>query len=46
MSLFKGKTVVDNVKEESRISYKDAIFILISVAFGVGYLDLFNQQIS
>lgn len=33
-----------NVAEADRISYRDALFILISVAFGIGYLDVFQSD--
>jgi len=32
------------IHEAERISYKDAIFILLSVSFGIGYLDIFNKN--
>jgi hypothetical protein len=42
--MIKGSSLHPHVTEAERISYKDALFILISVAFGIGYLDVFQSE--
>ena len=32
------------IYEAERIGYKDAMLILLSVAFGIGYLDVFDKK--
>ena len=34
-----------SLEEADRISYTDALFILISIAFGVGYVDVISSGV-
>ena len=38
------KRISDELAEGKRLSYTESIFILISVAFGVGYVDVFSSN--
>jgi|DEB0MinimDraft_12_1074336.scaffolds.fasta_scaffold58996_1 hypothetical protein len=37
-------SIAKELKEADRISYLDAILILLSIAFGIGYLDIFHDD--
>ena len=37
------KKYADELGEARRISFREAVFILISVAFGVGYVDVMSN---